>query len=559
MDMASQDDLSMVQPAGRGRQSLADFEDRGWQTGVFRAVAIAVLAASIVVAPLAVVREVMLWELNYIVPLAFLAALEGVISTRRLGRPAWRNRRGMAYRLGEMVLFVLAARLAVWAFALGWPGMSALGTLLRHPGAFFDGQTVATTGMLLVAWLLATDITADFLDLAIQPDEVAARESRTLGASRSDFLASRPVGRGEIVARFAARWAWGGVPLVVFAGLSRLDFKQDASSLVRVSLSGMGLPRDVMIGLLCYFLVGLLLLSDARLAMLRGRWYNEQVTIAPPLLRRWHWLGLSVVVALGALGLLLPLGPVGPLGDAIAWLLMQAMRIAVFLILLFMYVLTRLLAPLQRLFRNGEEPPTAVEPPALPSQAELAPLLQAPDWLRGAFVWTVVGLVAGYLLLNYLRSYGWLDGPWLEKLTALRFWWRSRRSRLGAGVQAQIAALRARLQRPRPARPERLQRASFRPGSLPPRAKVRYYYLRATQRAAEQGRARPPHATPLEYVQELETTWPEAETDVQDLTEAFLAARYAAREIAADEARGVQLVWRRVMRVLRQPATADRA
>lgn len=555
--MASLNDSSTERPARRIQHALTDFQDRGWQTGTFRALAISALAASIVAAPLAILREMTSWALGYLAPLAFFIALEGVISTNHLGRPEWRDRRGLAYRLGEILFIVLAARLAVWAFATGWPDLNALGTLLRHPGVALDAQTLFTASLLLAVWGLAIGVAADFLDLAIQPDEVAAQELHDWGDSRSYLRLSRPVGRGEIVARFTARWAWGGLPLVLFTGLSQLTINVDVRGALRFALTGTGLQPDVLIGLLCYFLVGLLLLSDARLAMLRGRWYNERVIIAPALLRRWRWLGLVVLLVIGAAALFLPLGPVTPLADALSWLLALLVRAGMFLIMLLMYLLSVLLHPLRSLLSEREEAPPELAP-APPSQAEMIERMSLPDWLGGALVWAVVGLAGGYLLFNFLRAYGWPGGPWLEKFATLRFWWRARRAQVGAAVQKQLSALRARLPWPRAAVGGGLRPRSLRPGALPPRGKVRYYYLRAAQRAADQGRARPPHATPLEYARDLEATWPEAEDDVQGLTEAFLAARYTPREIAADEARGVQQVWRRVMQALRQPAANDR-
>ena len=89
-------------------------------------------------------------------------------------------------------------------------------------------------------------------------------------------------------------------------------------------------------------------------------------------------------------------------------------------------------------------------------------------------------------------------------------------------------------------------------GSLPPAAKIRYFYLSTLQRAAQHGLARPPYKTPLEFGQDLTGQWPDAEVDFKELTEAFLAARYDRRTIPADRARAVQRVWRRALRSLRR-------
>jgi hypothetical protein len=93
---------------------------------------------------------------------------------------------------------------------------------------------------------------------------------------------------------------------------------------------------------------------------------------------------------------------------------------------------------------------------------------------------------------------------------------------------------------------------------LTPRDRVRYFYLRMVGRAAERGLTRRPNETPSEFAQHLETQWPDAEEDVEALTEAFLAARYDRRPIPPSAAQSVQAIWRRVMRELRDAASGSK-
>jgi NAD-dependent oxidoreductase involved in siderophore biosynthesis len=94
-------------------------------------------------------------------------------------------------------------------------------------------------------------------------------------------------------------------------------------------------------------------------------------------------------------------------------------------------------------------------------------------------------------------------------------------------------------------------------GRLPPRERVRYYYLKMVSRASERGVERPASATPLEFAQTLDHEWPDAETDISALTEAFLAARYAPAEIQREKVMEAQEIWRRVMRALRSKIASD--
>ncbi len=533
-------------------RALGDFRDLGWRTGIFRGMAIAVLAASIVVAPVAVLRAITGWQLGYLFPLAFVVALEGVISSVRLGRPEWRDRRGMAFRLGEIVMIVLAARLAVWAFSTGWPDPARWAELLRDPTAILEGQFVVVAVLLSAVWALAISVQADFADLAIQPDEVAAQEVHEWGDSRTYLRVFRPVARSEIFHRLLTRWAWGGLPLVLFTGLSRLTINQTGRGIGRLGLQGMGLPPDVWWGLLGYFLAGLFLLSDARLGVLRGRWYNERVVVSLPLLRRWHWLGFSVLVGIAALALLLPLGPVEPLARAVEWLVLSAFRAIVFLMMFLSFLLSALLYWLG--ISETEETPSPEEmtPPAPPSMAEVAELAWLPDWLMGAVVWLVVAALAGYLLLTFLRAYGINLGRGPAWLSWLRFWLRARRARIGGLIRSRVVAWRSRLRRGRGALSESRRGSMIRLDGSSPRARVRYFYLRAVQQAGEQGCVRPPHVTPLEYMDALSSACPDVDAEVRQLTAAFMDARYTRHDISAEQVRGVQVVWRRLMAALRR-------
>ena len=384
---------------------------------------------------------------------------------------------------------LLLTRVTVWAFSTGWPTPASFDLWLRHPAAFMDAQTWIIAILLILPWGLAISITSDFRDLSIQADEVAARESREWGMSESHMRAFRPVSRSEIMGRFATRWAWAGVPFVILAGMSRVNLNQSTAGKFQLGFSHLGLPADVLVGLICYFLAGLFLLSDARLAVLRGQWYNQRVDVAQPVFRRWRWSSLAVVLLIALVALLLPIGSTGPLARALEWLIALMVRGAMIVMFIISALFSILLYPLRLLFsQDTSGPPPAQEPLQLPTQAEMASQVQIPDWLRGAVVWVVIVVVAGYLLFNFLRGHGMLRGPWWNGLLSVRYWWRARRAQLSAALQEGVGALRDRLRRTRLAdlavagpRRARLDRMGT-------RERVRYFYLRAAERAGEHGR-----------------------------------------------------------------------
>ena len=543
------DHTMMNQPPPR--PTYLDFHDATWAGGIFRPLLITLLATSALIGPLTLLAAITAWPLRYALPMGFLVAAEGCYSTLRLGRPAWRDRRGMLFRVGEAVAVLVALRLATWAFSTGLPTAGQLALWLRQPAIFFDGEFVLVGALLLIAWGLAVAITSDFLDLAIQPDEVASHDSHDWNDNASQWRAFRPTPRSEIVGRFVVRWGLGGVGVTLFAAASQLTVSFGEKQLLRLGLTQLALPPEVVAGLLCYFLAGLLLASQARLALLRGHWYNQRMEIAAPVLRRWRQTSILVLLLVAGLATLLPIGSTGPLATALEFVIALAFRIAALLGFLLMGLFSLLLYPLRFLF-GRQEPAAAFQPPRLdvPTQAEAIGRL--PDWLGGAVLWIVLATIAGYFLINYLQAHGLLRGPLADLLTALRYWWRGRWVRWRATAQGAASAVRAALRRAAPIAPGAPTRHPVRLADLGPREKVRYYYLRAIQGAAEWGVIRPAHRTPLEFSDELESHWPDAEEDVRALTEAFLVARYDQRDIAAAQAQATQSVWQRVMAALHE-------
>ena len=225
------------------------------------------------------------------------------------------------------------------------------------------------------------------------------------------------------------------------------------------------------------------------------------------------------------------------------------MRIFYFMMGLITLLLTMLFYPFRKLFESQEEAaPMAMPEMSVPTQAEAVNRL--PDWLGGAVVWVVVGLIVAYFLFNYLKAQGVFNGRWATYWQRLLYWWRARWSQLETTTGAAIKEVRRRL---RPAGSAALDAAAFRQirvGRLPPRERVRYYYLKMISRADERGVERPAAATPLEFARTLDEEWPDAEMDIEALTDAFLAARYAPVEIEREQVTQTQEAWRRVMRAL---------
>jgi hypothetical protein len=86
---------------------------------------------------------------------------------------------------------------------------------------------------------------------------------------------------------------------------------------------------------------------------------------------------------------------------------------------------------------------------------------------------------------------------------------------------------------------------------LSPREKVIFFYMAMIRRGGEQGLARRPDQTPLEYSKTLRARLPEVGAEVDSLTDQFMEARYSRHEIQADQAGRVRQYWERIKRAMR--------
>jgi len=102
------------------------------------------------------------------------------------------------------------------------------------------------------------------------------------------------------------------------------------------------------------------------------------------------------------------------------------------------------------------------------------------------------------------------------------------------------------MRRPPPASPF----SFFRLGAQSSRDQILHYYLSLLRRAGELGFPRRPAQTPREYEPTLETHLPEAQAETDQLTQAFVEARYSRQAIGEDQARRVRAYWERVRAAL---------
>ena len=488
------------------------------------------------------------WPGSFFVLLTFAVCLESISAQRLLTRRRLRGQDRFRFRFVEVVVILLLMRFGVYLHygpARLTADMSSWSTDL---GTFFDLGFLANSFLIAIFWFVASH-----LSQAMQMLEAAPIEKMPAVTDPNFYLRSTMPHHGRTdrqaqLGRIVGIFFGGGVILLLLTALSRVDV-QDLVVLQHSRSSG------IILNALAYFVIGLLLISQAQYTILKANWELQDIPLLGSLGRRWLLMVLGFLLLLGAVSALLPVGySVGiieAISSAVHWLIYFILQV-VFLVL---FVVSLIFGLLMRLFSGGAQnsPPPTLEqpPPPVPPQA----LAQGPAawWLvaRSLIFWAILTGVIGYSLYHFAidrwglfrgfaagRFFAWVGRGWRQMLRNTR--------RAAARLRQQIAARLA-------ARQARMERSVWRYlalGRLSPRERVRYFYLSTLRRSAQQGYGRPPGITPLQYEGTLARQMPEVGEQVHELTQAFVEARYSEHSISAGDASAVQRIFRAVRRAL---------
>ncbi len=173
-----------------------------------------------------------------------------------------------------------------------------------------------------------------------------------------------------------------------------------------------------------------------------------------------------------------------------------------------------------------------------------------------------IALIASIIAISFfLKDRGLkFNRHGLQRLwLTLKLWWQQLRQGLNNQVQDIQGALQSVFKRDDEKSLEKKPPPwqFIRVNSLSPREKVYYFYLSTLRRADQQGVTRQDGETPLEFVNDLKTNWPDAEEEIEELTEAFLHARYSPSPIDEDEVTPLQKQWKRLKSNLRKRRKGD--
>ncbi|MCS7221814.1 MAG: DUF4129 domain-containing protein [Anaerolineae bacterium] len=531
----------------------AVLQDSVWLRSVFRPLLVVVLVMCLAIGFVAVAQVITPgWGRGLALPFLLLVSVESVYTTLWLASPERRGYRTARFRLGEALTLLLLARIAALGIIGRWPDGSLFHQWLQDPLSFLDGTFLFLSFLTLVCWSECALMMGILERMSLKPDELVAKPWLARAMDWNEVRARHP-SRADLLQEFTAHWLWGGLILAICAGLSRVELLPASGQLI--GIRHLGLSPLLQVALVAYFLGGLLMVSQGRLAVLRARWQYEGTPVEPAVVRRWGRLGLGMLIAIGLLAAMLPFGSSFALAQVLMAIIAFLMQLAYLMMLLFLSLFSSLLGLLG--MRMGELVGT-VKPEPPPTPELLRGGVQLPEWLGGLLVWLIMAAIIAYSLTAYLSGRGLrLDRGRLRRLWAwLLSWlglWRGRLTTATRRMRALIPSRHA---------AESGQEASpwhfFSLKRLSPREQIQYFYLSTVRRATARGVPRRPSETPREYEGDLEANWPELEQELVSLTDSFIYARYSRRELGVEDARHAQQVWKRIKASLRGRAAPSR-
>jgi len=518
---------------------------------VVRPLAISVMLTCIIISIAQLVNMIIPeWPGRLLSILTFLVCLESIHAKRLLTRLQLDSTNRLRFRFVEWTSILLVVRFAVYTHYGSARLMSDIANWSINIGSFFSGEFLLNSFLIIVFWTLALMLSSSMQELEASPIETKS----TAATDPNYYLYDTMPHHGQTdrqlhLKRITSIFAGGGIALLVFAGLSRVNVR-DLIAFEHSSSSG------IILNVLAYFLIGFLLISQAQYTILKARWEIEGIPVTAEVGKRWIMLVLSFLFLLGFVSALLPVGYsvgiVSTLSAVLQWLIYAITQVAFSIIFIISSLLALLISLVSGTPTDSSSPTRRVSiPPSLPPTAAH----QTASWwplVRSLAFWTVLVGIVTYSVFHFLH-YRWNLFQnmsiarllhWLGKL------WKSIRTRtqkVANKIRTEIARRLVSSHVKTTGRPWRY--ISLRRLSL--RDRVRYLYLSILQRSAKQGFRRPPSATPSEYQKMLIQEIPEAVGQFDELTEAFIEARYSQHAITQDHISIVHKAWRQMKRVLR--------
>lgn len=492
------------------------------------------------------------WPTTGLVPLCAAAAATAYYYSGRLERATifWRE------WIVLLTPFLLVVRFLPYLTSPGYDLGADLQSWTSHPLTFFDIGFAFAALLVVGAWTTAFFSAQDLADIRVQRGEAPDLPARTIieRAWESDRI--RAIDHTGPYRRLIARFLQGGLALILMAALTAANVQQvvtieSAMALLAVQHASSALA---LVNVLAYWVAVLLLMVEAQYVRTRTIWTLDRVPMSPGIAGRWAGAGVALV-ALGLVAAVLaPTEGLLGIGEMVTFGLALLFSLGSFVMAIFYVLFWLVTLPLRWLLgsaEGGAAPAPVFQPPAIPEQAGGGGSIF--DLIKSALFWVVFAGFVLYALVVLWRQ-GTLHrvvpgigrlGAVVSRLLALLWRWISGVARFafrGASAIVQLVrpAVGASVGR---VRTEWLR--ELLPSGDPRRVVIATYMLIAA-RASQRGIGRPPGETASEYRVRLRAAVPEAAGEVDQLTDAFLRARYGPRPVGAEEVGLVRRCWRRI-------------
>ena len=477
------------------------------------------------------------WRSFYFLAGMLLTTVEAIYSYRVLKQ--WRSR-GMSilrYRLAEALILVVLLKL----LSFGNNSLTEIGQELQllwlAPWTILNAEFYVLLLLATIAWVAATNTIADFEALY---DPYTFRSDNILPLND-----------------LATRYFWGGILLVLISGTTQWISYAGISSLrdfQRPSLNG------VIINVLIYFVLGLVLLSQANLTRLMVRWRVQKIEVGPELVKTWGRYAFLFLSLIGIVIFFIPTSYTLGLLDSAAIVVQLFLSIILFLVQAIFFLISLPFALLFSLFASEAQAPIQPAPPppdfsmlASPTEDTPLPWYEA---IRSLIFWLIGLAILIYFAKAYLDDHPEIrqalrNWRWLNRLGALlaQLW-----QRVTGWVEIGLEFLPEVI---RIGRSQASDKASAQSGwfgfrQLSPQDRIRSYYLNVLKQMEGTQSARKTHQTPYEYEPQLRDTIPEADAEIKGLTEAYVHARYSRKVVDMETVGTVKPFWQRIKQALRR-------
>ena len=486
------------------------------------------------------------WDGRYLPWMTIVITLGAVLGKRYLQRIGAFQGDWIVYRGAELVVLVVCIRLWIYFSR----GIGQLQTDLSTWGFQFinyfkDAEFLTVLTFSIFIWMVASAFSGDLI--ALEGDiNIVDRDTFRFALQDRHFARARIVSRVFLV----------GIFLIILSALVRADIGiiwQD-----RPTIQGGG------VNVLLYFLLGMLLFSVCHFSTLRALWIWDRFSVGQNIARNWLLYGLIFLLVLGFLAGLLPTRYSLGFLDLITYLIalfFYGVNYLFSLLWSLIYLLIYLFSRLFGLAGSTENPPVERLPQFQPLPADpLPPAGAASPWqtFTSLVFWTIFLVAVYYAFYYYFRQHR-ERFSWLRKIAIIKELgkgWRWIQNLFSGWNRAVRQAVKDGFDRVRkinlpdsegPRKPFRL----INPLRLSPRLRVIFFYLALIRRGRRDGLPRRPGQTPYEYARSLEKKIPDVDSELDQLTETFVRARYSRQEIEKEEARQARNLWGKIQKAFR--------